>query len=106
MANFMDMMKQAREMQSKMAQMQAEMENMDITGSSGGGLVNIVMNGKGELKGVNIDPSLLADNEAEILEDLLIAAHKDAKIKSEEIMQDKMKDITGDLPLPPGMKLF
>ena len=106
MKNFASMMKQAQELQSRMAEMQAEMERARVEGQSGGGLVVLTMNGKGDLAGVKIDPSLLKTEEAEILEDLIVAAHNDAKAKVEEAMKDKMKSLTGGLPLPPGMKLF
>lgn len=104
--NIMKMMKQAQELQGKMQDVQEELAQMEVEGQSGGGLVALRLNGKGELRGVTIDPSLLKADEGEILEDLLIAAHSDAKSKSEAAMQEKMKAVAGDLPLPPGMKLF
>ena len=106
MKNFASMMKQAQELQGRMAEMQAEMERARIEGQSGGGLVVLTMNGKGDLAGVKIDPSLLKTEEAEILEDLIVAAHSDAKAKVERMLQEKMQSLTGGLPLPPGMKLF
>jgi DNA-binding YbaB/EbfC family protein len=106
MKNFAGMMKQAQELQSRMAEMQAEMERVRVEGQSGGGLVVLTLNGKGELVGVKIDASLLKPDEVEILEDLIVAAHNDAKVKVEEAMKDKMKSLTGGLPLPPGLKLF
>jgi DNA-binding YbaB/EbfC family protein len=106
MKNFASMMKQAQELQGRMAEMQAEMERVRIEGQSGGGLVVLAMNGKGDLAGVKIDPSLLKAEEAEILEDLIVAAHSDAKAKVERMLQEKMQSLTGGLPLPPGMKLF
>ena len=106
MADFMGMMKKAAELQSKMQAMQAELETVEVEGASGGGLVKIILSGKGELKGVKIDASLMKPDEKEILEDLLVAAHADARRKSEALVQDKMKDLTGGLPLPPGLKLF
>jgi len=99
------MMKQAKELQSKMAEMQAEIEQMTREGTSGAGLVSVTVNGKGEMRGLSVDPSLMKPDEKEILEDLIIAAHADAKAKMEEALQDKMKDVTGGLPLPPGLKL-
>lgn len=105
MKDFMNMMKQARELQSKMAEMQAEIEQLTRDGSAGAGLVTVTVNGKGEMRAVNVDPSLMKPDEKEILEDLIIAAHADAKAKMEEALQEKMKDVTGGLPLPPGMKL-
>jgi DNA-binding YbaB/EbfC family protein len=106
MKNIASMMKQAQELQSRMADMQAEMERMRVEGRSGGGLVTLTLSGKGELTSAKIDPSLLKPGEEEILEDLLVAAHADAKAKVENIMQEKMQSLTGGLPLPPGMKLF
>ena len=106
MKNFAGMMKQAQELQGRMTEMQAEMERARIEGQSGGGLVAVTMNGKGDLAGIRIDPSLLKPEEAEILEDLIAAAHNDAKAKVERLMQEKMQSLTGGLPLPPGMKLF
>ncbi|MES1155173.1 MAG: YbaB/EbfC family nucleoid-associated protein [Pseudorhodoplanes sp.] len=106
MADFMGMMKQAAQLQSKMQQLQSELETVQVDGTAGGGLVSVTLNGKGELKGVKIDASLMKPDEKEILEDLLVAAHADARRKSEALVQDKMKDLTGGLPLPPGLKLF
>ena len=106
MKNFADMMKQAQELQTRMAEMQAEMELARVEGQSGGGLVVLTLNGKGELVGVKIDASLLKPEEVEILEDLIVAAHTDAKAKVERLLQEKMQSLTGGLPLPPGMKLF
>jgi DNA-binding YbaB/EbfC family protein len=105
MADFMGMMKKAAELQSKMQQMQAELETLEIEGSSGGGVVKVMLNGKGDLKSVNIDHSLMNPDEKEILEDLLVTAHSDARKKSEGAMAEKMKALTGGLPLPPGLKL-
>ena len=106
MVDFMGMMKQAAQLQSKMQQLQSELETVQVDGTAGGGLVSVTLNGKGELKGVKIDASLMKPDEKEILEDLLVAAHADARRKSEALVQDKMKDLTGGLPLPPGLKLF
>lgn len=106
MKSFANMMKQAQELQGRMTDLQAEMERARVEGRSGGGLVVLTLNGKGELAGVDIDPSLLKPDEAEILEDLIVAAHADAKVKVEQLMQEKMQDLTGGLPLPPGLKLF
>ena len=99
-------MKKAKELQTKMAQIQEELAQTEIEGLSGGGMVKVILNGKGEMKGLTLDPSLLKEDEAEILEDLIIAAHQDAKTKAEEYAAEKMKEATGDLPIPPGMKLF
>lgn len=106
MADFMGMMKQAAQLQAKMKAMQDELENLEIEGAAGGGLVAVTLTGKGDLKSVKIDDSLMKPDEKEILEDLLLAAHADAKRKSEVMMQDKMKQLTGGLPIPPGLKLF
>jgi nucleoid-associated protein EbfC len=105
MKNLNDMMKQVQAMQSKMADMQAKLEAATVTGQSGGGMVKITMSGKGAMTALAIDPSLLKADEREILEDLIIAAHADAKAKSEAMMAEEMKAVTGGLPLPPGMKL-
>ena len=106
MADFMGMMKQAAQLQAKMKAMQDELEALEIEGAAGGGLVAVTLTGKGDLKSVKIDDSLMKPGEKEILEDLLLAAHADAKRKTEALMQDKMKQLTGGLPLPPGLKLF
>ena len=106
MKNFASMMKQAQELQGRMAELQAEMERALVEGRSGGGLVVLTLNGKGDMVGIKLDPSLLGSEDAEILEDLIIAAHTDAKAKVETMMQGKMQGLTGGLPLPPGLKLF
>jgi DNA-binding YbaB/EbfC family protein len=106
MKNFSGMMKQAQELQTRMTEMQAEMERARVEGQSGGGLVVLTLNGKGELVGVKIDASLGKPEEVEILEDLIVAAHTDAKAKVERLLQEKMQSLTGGLPLPPGLKLF
>jgi nucleoid-associated protein EbfC len=106
MADFMGMMKQAAQMQSKVQELQAELETIEIEGTAGGGLVKLTLNGKTELKAVSIDPSLIKADEKEIVEDLLVAAHADARRKAEAMMQEKMKSLTGGLSLPPGLKLF
>ena len=106
MADFLGLMKQAAELKSKMAAMQAELDLVEVEGASGGGLVIVKLSGKGDMKGVKIDDSLMKPSEKEVVEDLLIAAYADARRKAEGIMQDKMKGLTGGLPLPPGMSLF
>ena len=106
MADFMGLMKQAAQLQSRMQEMQAELEQVEVEGAAGGGLVTVRLSGKGELKGVTIDPSLFKPDEKEIVEDLIVAAAVDARRKAETVMQDKMKNLTGGLPLPPGLKLF
>lgn len=105
MVDFMGMMKKATELQSKMQAMQAELEAIEVEGISGGGVVKVTLSGKGDLKGVKIDDSLLKPDEKEILEDLLVTAHADARKKSESVMAEKMQSLTGGLPLPPGLKL-
>lgn len=104
MADFLNMMKKAQEMQAKMQQMQEELGNLVVDGQSGGGLVKVSLSGKGELKGLKVDPSLLKADEGEILEDLIVAAHADAKSKAEVEMNSRMQEVTAGLPLPPGMK--
>ena len=99
------MMKQAQEIQQKMADLQTEMEAIEVVGKSGGGMCQGTLNGKGQAKKVLIDPALVKPEDAEVLEDLLVAAINDAKGKSEEIMREKMQDLTGGIPLPPGMQL-
>ena len=106
MADFLGLMKQAAELKSKMEAMQAELDQMEVEGTSGGGLVTVKLSGKGEVKGVKIDGTLMQPSEKEILEDLIVAAHTDARRKAETLLQDKMKSVAGCLPLPPGMKLF
>ena len=105
MADFLGMMKQAVQLQSKMQALQAELDTIEVEGSAGGGLVSVRLTAKGDLKGVTIDESLYKPSEKEIVEDLLVAAHADARRKAEGVMQEKMKDLTGGLPLPPGMNL-
>ena len=105
MKNLGDMMKQVQAMQSRMAEMQAKLEQATVTGQSGGGLVKVTLSGKGAMTAVVIDPSLLKPEDKEILEDLILAAHTDAKSKSEAMMAEEMKAVTGGLPLPPGFKL-
>lgn len=99
------MMKQAQEMQAKMGDMQAQIEQLIVEGVSGGGMVTVTLNGKGNIKGIKIDPSLIAPDEVEILEDLIMAAHNDAKQKSEALVAIKTQEIMGDLKLPEGMNL-
>lgn len=106
MKDLMGMMKQAQELQARVQKMQEELAAMEVEGQAGAGLVRVTLNGKGEMRAVKIDPSLLKPEEAEILEDLVIAGFQDAKGKVESAMQSKMQEITGGLPLPPGLKLF
>ena len=106
MADFLGLMKQATQLQAKMAEMQAELDQITVEGTAGGGMVTITMSAKGDLKGVRIDDSLVKPAEKEIIEDLIVAAHTDARRKAEALLADKMKGLTGGLPLPPGLKLF
>jgi DNA-binding YbaB/EbfC family protein len=106
MADFMGMMKQAAQLQSKMQELQAELDQIHVEGTAGGGMVTVTLTAKGDMKGTKIDASLMKPGESEILEDLLVAARADARRKAEAVMQEKMKAVTGGLPLPPGMKLF
>ena len=105
MADFMGMMKQAAQLQSKMQELQAELDRIEVEGTAGGGMVSVRLSAKGDLKGVRIDDSLMKPTEKEIVEDLLIAAHADARRKAEAVMQEKMTGLTGGLSLPPGMNL-
>ena len=106
MKDLMGMMKQAQELQGRMQKFQEELAALEVEGQAGAGLVRVTLNGKGEMRRLKIDPSLVKPEEAEILEDLIIAAFQDAKAKVEAAMQSKLGEITGGLPLPPGLKLF
>jgi hypothetical protein len=106
MADFLGLMKQATQLKAKMEEMQAELDQITVDGSAGGGMVTVTMSAKGDLKGVGIDDSLIKPGEKEIIEDLIVAAHADARRKAEALLADKMKSLTGGLPLPPGLKLF
>ncbi|HKS86919.1 MAG TPA: YbaB/EbfC family nucleoid-associated protein [Pseudolabrys sp.] len=105
MADFLGLMKQAAQLQSRMQAMQAELDQIEVEGVAGAGAVSVMLSAKGDLKGVKIDDSLLKPSEKEIIEDLLIAAHADARRKAEAVLQEKMKTVTGGLPLPPGLGL-
>jgi DNA-binding YbaB/EbfC family protein len=106
MPDFLGLMKQATELKSKMEAMQAELDRLEVEGASGGGLIAITLSGKGDLRGARIDDSLLKPDQKEMLEDLLVAAHADARRRLEAMLQEKMQALTGGLPLPPGLKLF
>jgi nucleoid-associated protein EbfC len=106
MPDFLGLMKQATEFKSKMEAMQAELERLEVEGAAGGGLVVIQLSGKGDLRGARIDDSLLKPDQKEIVEDLIVAAHADARRKLEVMLQEKMQALTGDFQLPPGLKLF
>ncbi len=105
MKNFGALMKQAQQMQSRMAEMQAQLEAAELTGQSGGGLVSLTLNGKGDLKRIKIDKALLDPNEVEVLEDLILAAFNDARAKVTAHAESEMSKLTGGLTLPGGMKL-
>ena len=105
MPDFMGLMKQAAQLQSKMQEMQDELDTIEVEGTAGGGMVAVTLSAKVDLKGVKIDDSLLKPTEKQIVEDLLVAAHADARRKAEGVMQEKMKALTGGLPLPPGLGL-
>ena len=105
MNNLGQMMKKAQQMQAKMAEIQKKLEEVEITGSSGGGMVQVTVNGKGEMRAIKIDPSLLDPNEVEVLEDLIAASANDAKAKVEAQLSEEMSKITGGLQLPGGLKL-
>ena len=105
MKNLGQMMKQAQEMQAKMAELQARMEHVELTGTAGAGLVSITLNGKGEMRRVSIDPSLAKPDEVEVLQDLIAAAANDARAKVEARVQEETRQLMGGLALPPGLNL-
>jgi hypothetical protein len=105
MKNIGQIMKQAQQMQAKMAEMQSELERVEITGSSGGGMVSVTLTGKGDMRAVKIDPKLVDPAEVEVLEDLIVAAFGDAKAKVEQHVSSEMAKLTGGMQLPPGLKL-
>ena len=105
MKDLMGLMGKAKEMQARFQAMQEEIAGLEATGQAGGGLVTVTLSGKFEMKALKIDPSLFKEDEVEILEDLLLAAHNDAKGKVEAVMQQKTRELTAGMPIPPGMKL-
>ena len=105
MVNIGNMMKQAQQLQKKMAEAQDKLNQIEVEGTSGGGMVKVTSTAKGVIKRIDIDESLLKKDEKEILEDLIVAAINDSKQKGETVAQEEMKSLTGGLPLPPGMKL-
>ncbi|WP_099867102.1 YbaB/EbfC family nucleoid-associated protein [Pararhizobium haloflavum] len=105
MRDLMGMMGKVKEMQEKMGALQEEIAALEVEGTAGGGLVTVRLNGKGVMLGLKVDPSLFREEEIEVLEDLIMAAHNDAKAKAEAEMQKKTQDLTAGLPIPPGMKL-
>jgi nucleoid-associated protein EbfC len=104
--DFLNLAKQASQLQAKMQELQAELDTIEVEGTAGGDLVKVRLTAKGELKGLSVDASLWKAEEREIAEDLIVAAHADARRKAEALLQDKMKQLTGGLPLPPSLKLF
>jgi len=105
MKNLGQMLKQAQELQSKMGEMQAKLASLEVEGMAGGGMVTIALNGKGEMRRLKLDPAMLNPGESEVVEDLIVAAHNDAKGKLEAKLADEMGKLTGGLSLPPGFKL-
>lgn len=105
MKNLGEMMKQAQQLQSRMQEVQEELAELMVTGSSAGGMCQITMSAKGEAKSLHLDPSLVTPDDVGVMEDLILAAINDAKAKAEEQTREKMQEITGGLPLPPGMQL-
>ena len=106
MEDILGMMKQVQEMQGRMQKAQEDLAGQRIDGVSGAGMVTITLDGKGDMHGIRIDPTLVKPEDVEMLEDLIIAAFQDARVKVEAAMQNMMKDVTGGMPLPPGLKLF
>lgn len=105
MKDLMGLMSKAKEMQAKMQEMQAEIETLTVDGTAGGGVVTVSMSGKGQMTALKIDPSLFTEDDVEILEDLILAAHNDAKAKADAAIAEKTQALTEGMPLPPGMKL-
>jgi nucleoid-associated protein EbfC len=105
MKDLLNIMGKAREMQAKMAEMQASLADMAMTGEAAAGMVKVTLSGKFDMMSLSIDPSLIADGDTEILEDLILAAHNDARSRVEAAIAEKTREMTAGLPLPPGMKL-
>ena len=105
MKDLLNIMGKAREMQAKMEEMQTALAAAEVTGESGGGLVKVTLTGKTDMKALVIDPALFKEDDVEVLEDLIMAAHADAKAKVEAMMAEKTRELTAGMPLPPGMKL-
>ncbi len=105
MKDLLGMMSKAKEMQAKFQALQEEIAGMEASGQSGGGLVHVTLSGKFEMRALKIDPSLFKEDDVEVLEDLILAAHNDAKAKVEAAMQEKTRELTAGLPIPPGFKL-
>ena len=105
MKDIMGMMGKIKDMQAKMERMQEELAELECEGVAGGGMVTVQLTGKGLMKGLSIDPSMFKEDDVEILEDLIVAAHNDAKAKLETTVAERTKELTAGLPIPPGMKL-
>lgn len=105
MKDLMNIMGKAREMQAKMAEMQDALAAMEVGGEAGGGMVKVVLSGKFELRSVTINPALITEGDGEIIEDLVVAAHNDARARIETMIAEKTRDMTAGMPLPPGFKL-
>ena len=105
MKNLGGMLKQAQQLQSKMQEMQQRMGEIEVEGQSGGGMVKVTVTGRGEVRKINVDASLVDPDEKEVMEDLIVAATNDARVRSEQMMQEEMSKLTGGMQLPPGMKL-
>ena len=106
MADFFGLMKQAAELKSKMEAMQAELDRIEVEGTAGGGLLTLTLSGKGEVRTARVDDTLLKLDQKDILQDLIVAAHADARRKLETLLAERMQALTGGLQLPPGLKLF
>lgn len=105
MVDIMGLMKKAQAMQAKMKDIQEELERLEVEGQSGGGMVKIRLNAKGQMKAITLDPALMTPEDKEMAEDLIIAAHADARAKADRLTEEKMQAVAAGLPLPPGMKL-
>lgn len=105
MKNLNEMLKKAQEMQAKMGDMQAELDHLEIEGTAGAGMVKVVLTGKGDMKSVTLDPGIFSAEDREVVEDLIVAAHNQAKAKVADAAAEKMKGLTGGLDLPPGFKM-
>jgi DNA-binding YbaB/EbfC family protein len=105
MKDILGLMGKVKEMQAKMQEMQEGLSALEVTGQSGGGLVKVTLSGKGDMRSVSIDPSLVKPEDAEMIEDLIVAAHNDAKTKVETMVAERTRELTAGLPIPPGMKL-
>ena len=105
MKDIMGLMKQAQAMQARMQELQAQLELVEVEGQAGSGSVRVTLNAKGVMRGIAIEPSLLTASEKDMLEDLIVTAHEDARRKGEALVQERMQAVTAGIPLPPGMKL-